>query len=244
MIKTFNFIIWIAFTISIYGQQMDFQRNVNYKAQILEQNLNEQGDILFLKSKTKDITQVDIFNDEYSKSYVVNSNNTDIDLMSLPKGNFIIQARLDNKRIIMYLEKGQCNNLALNDGNNKNLMTSDKLQNQLKSTLKQKDSKYFWIVYERNSGMGSGKSMKLVDKNELPRLIKKNKLELRTQFGKDNTLLVYEIYDKNKFMNKQFRNSEYYKTIQESNDFNPQPIYNSKQHSNRKSNTSSLVSAL
>ena len=69
--------------------------------------------------------------------------------------------------------------------------------------------------------------MKLVYKDEIPNLIKKNKLELQSEIGKDNTLVIYAIYDKNKFMSKQFRNPKYYKKVKKSKYFNVVPYYSS-----------------
>jgi hypothetical protein len=66
-----------------------------------------------------------------------------------------------------------------------------------------------------------------VYKDEISDMIEKNKLELQSDIGKDNTLLIYAIYDKNKFMKKQFRNPKYYRTVRKSKFFNVVPYYSS-----------------
>lgn len=240
MIKKHFTLVLTIFTLFTYGQNIEFQPNINYKAQILEQSLNEDGDSLLLKSNTEDITQVDIFNDNFSTSIDVNGNKTDIDLNDLPKGNFIIQARVEKKRIIMYLEKREDINMTASS-----LKATDKtIKEKAKKIKHKKRARYYWIVYERNSGMGSSKSMKLIHKDELSHLIDKNKLELKSETGKNNNLLIYAVYNKNKFMNKQFRNPEYFKSAKTCKSFNSKPIYTTENIVDNASDTPNLVTAL
>lgn len=229
MINKYFTLAFTFFALATYGQQIDFQPNVNYKAQFLEQNIDEKQNYLVLESKAEDIRQVDIFNEDYSESINVNSNKTNIDLNTLPTGNYIIQARVNKKRIVMYLEKTQTMEVVTSEERYEEKTVNNIRLNQKKEKARtEKASSYYWVVIERNSGMGSGKTMKLVHQNELKNLIKKNKLELQTKNGKDNKLLVYELYNKNKFMNKQFRNPEYFKSTETSKHFNTTPIYASK----------------
>jgi len=88
-----------------YGQQIAFYKNSNYQADILHQSLNKAGDSLILESKTTQILKIEIFSDDYSERLVVDSNKTKVDLKILPLGNFVIQAKLGQKWIVMYLEK-------------------------------------------------------------------------------------------------------------------------------------------
>lgn len=123
-----------------------------------------------------------------------------------------------------------CNVSRKNQGGNNSVSE----QNTLRSNYESLDAKhasnnkfasYYWVVTESNSNFGSRKSMRLEHKNDIDKLISKNKLELQSKVGKDNTLIVYAIYNKSKFMNKQFRNPEYYQSKEKSNFFNSEPFY-------------------
>ncbi|WP_435412276.1 hypothetical protein [Psychroserpens mesophilus] len=219
----------IISSLMAYGQQITFHKNVNYKANLLVQNLNKDRDSLFLESKTGEISQVVIFNDKFSKKYDIDSTKAEIGLKKLPLGNFIIQAKVDTKWIIMALEKTYNTKTAVSD-----LKTSfTSKQHTIKNTgfnhkTNNNNLSYYWVVYQINSSFGSTKSMRLVYKDEIPDLIKKNKLELKSNTGKNNKLLIYEIYDKSQFMNKQFRNPGFYKSVEQTSIFNTEPFYISK----------------
>ncbi|MFK7781006.1 hypothetical protein [Psychroserpens sp.] len=244
MVKNLLLVIFSLLTTITYGQKIIFQKNINSRARTLEQNLNKNRDSLILKSSKKIISHVDIFNEDFAESIDVNSNSTKIDLSALPFGDFIVQAKLGRKNIIMYLRK--TNNYELNTKQPKfklkkvfkitsdyDIDISDEALSSSKRKYKNKKKnrkinvKYYWVVYESNSNFGSNKSMKLVYKDELPNLIEKNKLELQSKVGSDNVLLVYAIYHKNKFMRKQIRNSKYYKSVKKSKFFNVVPYYSS-----------------
>lgn len=213
------------------GSNIIFEPNVNHKARLLKQGLNKYHDSLILESLKKPISQIDIFNEDFLESFDVNSNKTKIDLNALPAGNFIVQARVGRKRIVMYLEKKEGIDLA-------SVRKQEELDNQeLEDTIseskkkkkkKKKNAIYYWVVYESNSNVGSRKSMKLVYKNELSGLIEKNKYELLSDVGNDNTLSIYAIYNKNKFIDKQYSNPKYYKSVKKSKVFNVIPFYSSK----------------
>jgi hypothetical protein len=205
------------------------QPNINYKARNLKQGLNKSADSLILESSKKPIRQVDIFNEDFLESVDVNSHKTKIDLNMLPAGNFIVQARVGKKRIIMYVQKRDSAIMAYSK---RELQNQDSIDSSIKLKSKRKNNKnrkviYYWAVQKSNSNFGSTKSMKLVYKDEISDMIEKNKLELQSDIGKDNTLLIYAIYDKNKFMKKQFRNPKYYRTVRKSKFFNVVPYYSS-----------------
>ncbi|MEY8848026.1 hypothetical protein AB9K26_04385 [Psychroserpens sp. XS_ASV72] len=202
-------ILLMLSTFLMNGQQITFQKNVNYKARILQQKLNKDKDSLILSSKTASISQVDIFNETYSRQISVNSSSTAIDLKELPVGNFIVQAQVNKKWIVMYLQKKPAAVTA---------MRSDK------------KSLYYWVVLESNSNFGSRKSMKLEHKDRVAKLITKNQLELKSKVGKDNTLQVYPVYDKSEFMNMQSRNSNYYQSVENSKYFDSEPLYDSNEY--------------
>ena len=215
-----SILILMITTLIAYGQQTTFQKNTNYRANLLTQSLIADGDSLLLETKNKQIHQVTIFNDDFSESIDVNSNKTKIDLKSLPIGNFIVQAELDKKLIIMYLKKNE--DLKILTSNKKNKETVLKSE----SNIIEKKSLYYWVVYESNTGFSSHKSMRLECKDEISKLIEKNKLERKSEVGKNNKLLVYELYNKSKFMTKQIRNREYYTSVK-SEFFNVVPFYTS-----------------
>lgn len=212
-------------TIFSNGQQITFEPNINPDARELKQILTKNKDSLILESK-QNIRQVDIFNENYFKSLIVDSTITTIDFNKLPLGNFIIKARLGKKRIVMYLKKQNENNSEAKHTTleiKKELETSSSVNKE--ETINQSTPLY-WVVHESNSSFGSHKSMSLEYKDTVNRLISKNKLELKSEISKNNKLLIFEVYNKSKFMTKQLRNHHYYKS-KKSKVFNVVPIYKS-----------------
>lgn len=205
-----SILVLIIFTAMAYGQQITLHKNVNYKANILLQNLNKDRDSLLLESQEGEISQVVIFNDKFSKKFNIDNTKAKISLKTLPLGNFIVQSKVNSKWIVMSLEVKNDAKTAFNN------------------ISKNRELSYYWVVSYINSSFGSTKSMRLVYKHEIPDLIKKNKLELKSNTGKNNKLLIYEIYDKSKFMNKQFRNPRFYKSVGQTSIFNAEPFYVSK----------------
>lgn len=220
-----SILILIMASIMAYGQQITFQKNVNHKANELFQSLNKGRDSLHLKSKSKEIQQIDIFSEDYSKHIAVNSRETKIDLSQLPFGNFVVQAKVDKKWIVMYLEKNEdINNVSSNSED----INYDHIESPGQSAPKTGNKKkplYYWVVAEKSSNFGSSKSMKLEYREDIAKLISKNKLELKSNTGRDNKLLIYTVYNKSKFMSMQLRNPNYYKSAEHSNYFNTEPYY-------------------
>ena len=210
-----------------YGQQITFHKNVNYRASALLQSLNKDRDSLILECKIKQILKVDIFNEVFSESIDVYSNKTKINLRTLPVGNFVIQAKIDKKWITMYLEKNEDVKIVFSNQKLQDIgdigLTPILVSNK---NIKKENSLYYWVVSESNSNFGSNKSMRLEYKDDIAKLISKNKLELKSGVGKNNKLIIYEVYNTSKFMPKQLRNPVYYKT-EESDFFNVVPIYTS-----------------
>lgn len=231
MIKNLCIIAFTMFSLNTYGQKTTFQKNANNRAKGLEQTLSKNGDSLTLKSE-KTISQVDIFNDDYMKSIDVNGNEAKIDLKPLPLGKFIVQARLDRKRIVMYLERHEFFKEKTEININEELAIAStiieekKLENSKIKTTKPKTKPVinYWVVYESNSGSGSYRTMSLERKDVVSEMISRNKLELSTEIGKNNKLIVYEVYDTSKFMRKQLRNPDYFNTSK-SKFFNVDPYY-------------------
>ena len=279
MTKNTYILAFLLCSILSYGQQVTFHENTNYRANVLHQSLDEDGKHLILESKTVQITKVDIFNNDFSEIIDVYSNNAKIDINVLPLGNFVIQARIGQKRIIMYLEKSNDVKIAASNQKevekNKNNLPSQHTSNKISgeknedvkvassgqkaeniankgvktSTIgnvvitdnekhanvlsesnkikKKNNSAFYWVVSESNSGFGSSKSMRLEYKEDVAKLISKVKLELKSSVGKNNMLLVYELYNRSKFLTKQLRNPGYYQS-ETSELFNVVPIYTSR----------------
>jgi len=220
----------------MHGQKTIFQENVNYNARELNQSLNKNGDSLFFKSE-KIISQIDIFNENFTKSIKVNTNESKIDLSTIPIGKFIVQARIERKRIIMYLVRIKHLDSKTLKTESESIVTSNDLidNNSLESGLSSEEPSHatidkrktsYWVVYESNSNLGSSKSMSLENADKVAKLISKNKLELNTEIAKHNRLIVYEVYNTSKFMRKQLRKSNYFKSSS-SIDFNVEPYYSS-----------------
>ncbi|WP_179020919.1 hypothetical protein [Winogradskyella forsetii] len=232
MIKNVCLLLFIIFSIFSFGQVVVFQKNDNSEARELEHSLNKNEDSLILKSE-KIIRQVDIFNDDYMHTVMVNSHVSKIDVSNLPIGEFIIQARLGRKRIIMYLVNNEPIEPTVEAP--KIVVATSKVKDSdhssilgtKKSTKETDTMSLYWVVYEQNTTSGTYKSMSMEDEEEVSRLISMNRLELSTEIAKNNTLLVYEVYNTSKFMRKQLRNSTYFKSS-ESNVFNVIPYYTSK----------------
>lgn len=204
MMKHLFILILTAVTMPIYGQITTFQENDNYDARELKQIFNKEADSLILKSETI-IRQVDIFNENFIKSFLVNDYVSKIDLSILPSGEFIVQARLRQKRIIMYIFRSG-------------------VVEEKPLTLTRKKASHYWVVYEINSGSGSNKKMSLEKEDVVNRLISKHKLEVNTTVAKNNRLTIYEVYNPSKFMREQLRKPAYFKSSN-STIFNVVPYY-------------------
>lgn len=237
MFKRFCLQLFTLFTVFLYGQDITFEKNVSYTARKLKltQQLNESGDSLILESKKKEIRRVDILNDEYMESIDVNSNKGEINLKNIPVGSYVIQAKLGRHWIVMYMEKKEAintkfkkreelNPVAIKDKSSKeNILFHENDSNEINFM----ENTLYWVVYESNSRFASNKTMGLKYVDEINDLISKIQLELKSEVGKYNKLLVYEIYNKKKFMKKQYRNRKYYKS-KRSKFFNVLPIYSSE----------------
>ena len=180
------------------------------------QKLNESGDSLILESAVKKIKQVDILNEDYLESIVVDSTKGKIDLTKLSVGNYVVQARIGRKWIVMYMEI----NGDINIKEKKDVLLNNK--NSKKKLFD--ENKMYWVVYESNSQFSSRRTMALKFVDEIDFLIDRIELELKTEEGKYNKLLVFDIYNKPKFIKRQHRNKEYYKS-KKSKLFNTKPIY-------------------
>ncbi|WP_299103327.1 hypothetical protein [uncultured Winogradskyella sp.] len=219
MKKGYYLLIFMLVTIFTYGQEINFQKNESYIARKhkLIQKLNVSGDSLILESERKKIKQVDILNEDYLESIIIDSTKGRINLKKLAIGNYVIQARIGRNWIVMYIEKTT------------GIYTSLNIKAELKEKSSEKEvfeeDKMYWVVYESNSQFSSQKTMGLKYVDEIQEMISKVKLELKTEDGKYNKLIVYEVYNKPMFMRRQLRNKKYYKS-RKSKFFNTKPLYN------------------
>ncbi|WP_178990002.1 MULTISPECIES: hypothetical protein [Winogradskyella] len=231
MIRNLCFFVFTLLAVYSYGQDISFEKNDNRAARVLDHSLNKSRDSLIFKSE-KVISQVDIFNKYYMSSVEVNGNESKIEVANLPAGRYVVQARVDRKRIVMYLEKktSLVKNLETADVKVRSNENPDiNFENQSiepREKLKELSISY-WVVYEKNMGSGSFKTMSFKTKQEVAKMISKNKLELSTEIAKDNTLVVYEVYNTKRFMRKQLRKPTYFKSSK-SRFFNVNPYYKSE----------------
>ncbi|WP_299227333.1 hypothetical protein [uncultured Psychroserpens sp.] len=235
MFKHFCLQLFMLFTVSLFGQEITFQKNTSYAARKLKliQKLNASGDSLILESEKKQIRQVDILNDTYLESIDVNSNAGKINLKKLPLGNYVVQANLGRHWIVMYLEKKEPINASLtetkvNESKDENVIKNAVILEDNPNEVRFKENTLYWVVYESNSPFSSNKTMGLKYFDEIQDLISKIKLELKSEVGQYNKLFVYEIYNRKKFMKRQLRNRKYYKS-KKSKFFNVSPIYTSEE---------------
>lgn len=233
MKKHVSLIVFLTSTFIMFGQQLTFEKNINGKARILSQSLNEAKDSLLLELKDKQIERVNIISENYSESISVNNSKTQIDLKKLPIGKFIVLAKVEQKWITMYLQKNGEHITSSKPLKSNIVKTNYLIANQnMNLAIKKEKFVYCWVVLEKNSNFGSSKSMKLEYIDNVAHMIKKNKLELQSHTGKANTLKIYPVYDKSQFMTNQLRNPDYYKTVEQSEFFSTTPYYSSSQHNN------------
>ncbi|MEO1031839.1 MAG: hypothetical protein AAFX55_10570 [Bacteroidota bacterium] len=102
MLKNFTIPVFMFLMLASYGQKSTLLQNVNFRAKDLKHGLNEIGDSLILTSE-KTIYSVEIFNQDFEKVVDVASNETKIPLNDTPLGRLVVQAKMQNKRIIMTL---------------------------------------------------------------------------------------------------------------------------------------------
>lgn len=245
-IKLYTLLMLVS-TLIGYGQNVTLLKNFNPKVKELKHNLNDSRDSLSLICESK-IVKVDIFNEDYEESFEVEDFRSLIPLQDLPTGKFVVDVQLVDKIVEMHiikhhnLEQDNDNTLNKNDIIEDNDMILGEESNVVKNSPEisvefllsgskrkksvNKKQKFYWIVLEVCNGSNSYKSMRLVNESVAEKMISKNKLESKTNYGKLNKLTVWEIYDSSKFMQKQVADPNYiYSTS--SDFFNVAPYYTS-----------------
>ncbi|WP_411895833.1 hypothetical protein [Winogradskyella sp. A2] len=88
----------------------------------------------------------------------------------------------------------------------------------------ERSNKYYWVVKEINNGNSSSKTKKLVQEDMIYKLIKQNKIEIKTASGRKNRVTIWEVYDTTKFMKGQSLDRNFI-TNSDSDCFNHTPFY-------------------
>lgn len=242
MIKNISTLLILFSTIINYGQNFTLIKNKHPKAKELIHHLNSTRDSLMLECEAK-ILKVDIFNEDYEKVVTVEDFKIQISLKDVPVGKFVIEAKLIDKIIVMDLIRQNtiCKaSLTKNEtAEGKGMMLDESLNVISKSPNKSiefiltgvkakkqitKKQRFYWVLTKVNNESGSSKTMRLLNKVYVDRLILKHKQELNSVSGKLNKLTVWEVYNTTKFMEHQMLNPDFFYSLH-SDLFNTTPYY-------------------
>lgn len=83
----------------------------------------------------------------------------------------------------------------------------------------------YWIVYKTNNSHGGGRQMRFGDEELVNKMISHINLDRRTVAGRDNELIVWEIYDVSAFLKYKMRNPDF---NQPADCFNAVPYFKSE----------------
>lgn len=254
MIKSICSLLVLFSTLIINGQNAILLKNFNPKAEDLKHSLNSTKDSLILEYK-KAILNVEIFNEDYEKLIPIENSQAQISLSDLPAGKFVINTILEDKTIVMGLLKRD----PINNANTSKVMQGEKeiaegkgmmldeSLNVIKRSPKhsieyiltrgkskkhaKKSQKFFWVSLKVNNESGSSRTMRLVNKETVEKMIFKNKKEHNNPTMRFNELTVWEVYNTTKFMELQMANSDFINSTS-SEYFNVIPYYKSENNSN------------
>jgi hypothetical protein len=246
MIKAICTLLILLSTSLLFGQNIILERNTNPKVRDLKHTLNETRDTLIMSCKNA-IIKVDIFNEDYEKIVVVENLEVYIPLNDLPAGRFVVEAQLSDKIVLMHLvrpdypkvtsnsnltqiEKELTDGNSMNSSGNQN--TSPYNIESLLSGRKSKkayneNKKFYWTLAIVNSGNTSSKTMRLANQTTVDQMINKHQLEIKTYNARHNKLIIWEVFDKTKFLEQQFINPEYINSSA-STYFDVSPYYTSE----------------
>ena len=232
MFKRICTLLILFSSVIISGQNITLLKNTNPKVKELKHSLNTSRDSLIMECE-KTIFKVEIFNEDYEKIIIVEDFKTQIPLLDLPAGKFIVEARLVDKIVVM-------NIIRYDDITNSTITSTKKeagkkeksssnsieflLSTRNNKKLNNKKQKFYWTLNEVNNGNSSSKTMKLVNQESLDRMILKNKVEQNRAEGKLNELIAWEVYNTSKFMKQQVSDNSYMFS-QASDFFNTAPYY-------------------
>ena len=248
MYKTIFTLLVLLNTTLLFSQNITLERNTHPKVKDLKHTLNKTKDTLIMSCKNA-IIKVDIFNEDYEKIVVVEDLEVYIPLNDLPAGRFVVEAQLSDKIVLMHLVRRDFPAIASNDtspqiGNelingksahqseNKNGNSSPYSIESLLSGRKikktpLKNQKFYWTLAIVNTGDTSSKTMRLANQQTVDQMITRHQLEIKTYNARRNKLIIWEVYDKTKFLEQQFINPEYINSSV-SNYFDVSPYFTSE----------------
>lgn len=217
-----------------YGQKTTLIQNINFRAKELKHHLNKSGDSLVLSSDNV-IYKVEIFNNDFTKSFEINDTAAKIPLAEIPKGRFVTEVKVNQKLIILTLIRHKDISLAdatpdlSSDNSEVNLAASfnphEGKEKQLIIPIKV--AKFFWVIKKINKGHSSSKITKLADKETVEKMIEQHKIDQKSKAGRLNMLTIWEVYDTSAFLRHKRINPNDY-TTKDAEFFNSTPFYDSK----------------
>lgn len=231
-------ILFLFLTLSTYSQNSTLLQNINYRASELKHGLNKTSDTLILEGE-RIIDKVEIFNNDFQRTFIVDNKKTKIPLADIPVGRFVTEVKVKDKLIIITLLRHKIlNDLEAEYNSEKYTSTNElTLQNHAegkvlsaantKEILEKppiKVVKFYWIVKYINKGHSSSKKMRIGDKEVVDRMIAQHKIDLKSKAGKRNKLTIWEVYDTSAFLRYKNQNPDFASTT-ESDCFNVVPFY-------------------
>ncbi|WP_412561635.1 hypothetical protein [Winogradskyella sp. MIT101101] len=239
MMKTICRIACLFLTTLIFGQESSLIQNINFRAKDLKHSLNASGDSLLLESEF-DISKVNIYNNTFEKTFIVEKQKAKIPLAKIPNGRFVTEVKVQDKLIIITLLRHKALNtvedpIVDTDSEKTTTINEITLTNEAEGkTLPITDTKeqpvrnvrFYWIVKLINKGHSSSKKMRIGDREVVDRMIAQHKIDLKSKAGKHNELTIWEVYDTTEFMRFKRQNPDYANS-QEANCFNTVPFYKS-----------------
>ena len=225
------------------------KKNTNSNAKELFHDLNESGDSLILKSDYR-IYRVEIMRSDFSKHYEAFEKSVKIPLYDLPRGRFSVLVSTNRKLILFNLFKddiierpneitplnikeniNEINSLPrIADIKTKELSFSGNLSLNGKADAIRSNSNEvegYWAVVSVDNNFGSHKVSRIINERSKDILIEKNKHDIKSITGRNNKLIIWEVYDISSFMRFKF-NSGNLLNSRESKFFNNTPIYMTK----------------
>jgi len=246
--------IWpllILFSTAIsFGQDIILLKNTNPRAKELKHNLNHTKDSLIIGCENT-IFKVEIFNEDYEKLIIVEDNEAHIPLNDLPAGRFVVEAQLSNKIIVMnlfrhdYVDNSSNSDLThgekeITDAKTMGLTKEKNIKKNIahhsiefllsgrkSKQVSHKNQKFYWTLTKVNTGNTSSKTMRLANQKSVDKMISRHKIETKTINAKRNELIIWEVYDKTKFIKQQVANPNYINSSV-SNFFDVSPYYTSE----------------
>ncbi len=234
-------IVFLLLATVVKSQNSTLIQNINYRAAELTHHLNTVGDSLILEG-SRNISKVEIFNDNFTKTFTVENNKTVIPLVDIPVGRFVTEVELEEKLIIITLLRHEIidataqplihlsdnakiqNELNIKHSANGKRTTSETLNREIHKNTGEK-VRFYWIVNTVNMGQSSRKMMKFGDLETVKTIIRKHETDHKTKYGQFNDLIIWEIYDTTKFLRHKRLHPDYANT-ETSDFFNTRPFYN------------------